>query len=195
LSIRGPREGARAVRVRDVLTPHDQQWLCRGDDGDVRIALEASRLTIQISDCDHPGATIDLTNGAITAPKDDHCPAALLVTPIADDGLPRSRSDADVEVLDSQTLLDLATARVLPEYPNLAAMARISGRAGVQVTVGTDGKVESASIVKPLPFGIAESMHAAVLQWEFTPQASRVSGVIAFRFEILRTRIGVPSMR
>jgi outer membrane biosynthesis protein TonB len=38
------------------------------------------------------------------------------------------------------------------EYPEVAAKARVNVQVGVQV-VGRDGRVESATIVKPLPFG------------------------------------------
>ncbi|HEX2059238.1 MAG TPA: energy transducer TonB [Thermoanaerobaculia bacterium] len=89
-------------------------------------------------------------------------------------------------VLASQALLDRAVVRVVPEYPVVATKARISGIVAVQVVVGTDGNVEEASIVKPLPFGCDEAVKEAVKRWEFAPAPTRVSGVLAFRFELVR---------
>ena len=195
LTIRGADgEIVRTLRVRDVMTPHDQQWLCRGSQTDVRVSLgETLRMTMVVTpgrwdapDARHHTVDIDLATGAVAAPDTDHCPAALLVVPEADDGLPRSRSDADVVPIGSHALLDRAVVRVLPEYPEVAAKARIKGRVGVQVVIGREGNVESATIVKPLPFGLDEAVRIAIMKWQFAPGESRTSGVLAFRFEILR---------
>lgn len=195
LTIRDPDAAVvRTLRVRDVLTAHDQQWLCRGAASDVRVSLgETLRLTMLVTDgrgddarARHHTIDIDHRTGAAAAPERDHCPAALLVVPEADDALPRARSDPGVVPVASQSILDRAVVRVLPEYPDVAAKARISGRVGVQVVVGADGKVEAASIVKPLPFGLNEAVRSAIAKWEFAPAPSRESGVLAFRFEILR---------
>ena len=178
----------RRLRVRDVLTPNDHEWLCRGAESDVRFSLdgETLRMTMLISDDKHRTIDISVDTGTVAAPDGDHCPAALLVVPEADDRLPGTRNAPDVVSISSAALLGRAMVRVIPEYPDVAAMARISGRVGVQVVVGRDGKVESASIVKPLPFGLNEAVRSAIMKWEFAPGASRVSGVLAFRFEIVR---------
>ncbi|HVG25235.1 MAG TPA: energy transducer TonB [Thermoanaerobaculia bacterium] len=153
----------RTLRVRDVITRNDHDWLCRGPATDIHYALDggAVRATMLVADPapDAPVArdhtvTIELATGAAAAPDRDHCPAALRIEPEADDALPRVRVEQDVVPLTSQTLLDRAVVRVLPEYPTVAWKARISGRVGVQVVVGVDGKVEWAEIVKPLPFGL-----------------------------------------
>ena len=185
---------ARTLRVRDVMTANDQQWLCQGDENDVRFTLGHSlRLTMLVTDgrwddrhARHHVVDVDLHTGAAAKPDRDLCPPAQRVRVEADDQLPRSRSAADVEVLRSTALLDRAIVRVLPQYPLVAAKARISGVVGAQVLVGTDGKVEAVSIVKPLPFGIDAAATAALQQWQFAPAPTRVSGVLAFRFEILR---------
>ena len=184
----------RTLRVRDVLTPNDQQWLCRGEESDVRFSVgETLRMTMLVTDgrWDDPQArhhtiVIDLATGKVAAPDRNHCPAALIIIPEADDGLRRMRTDKDVVPLASQELLDRAVVRELPEYPEVAAKARISGRVGVQVIVGRDGSVETASIVKPLPFGLDQVVQSAIMKWHFVPNASRFSGLISFRFEIVR---------
>lgn len=184
----------RTVRVRDVVTAHDQAWLCAGSETEVRVALEETlRITMLVTpggwndkDARHHTIEVDLGTGAVPSPKEDHCPPALRVTAEAEDGLPRYRSDADVVPIGSQALLDRALVRVEPEYPIVARKARISGRVGVQVRIGRDGRVEEATIVKPLPFGLDQAVRDAILKWEFTPDESRVSGVLTFRFELLR---------
>lgn len=195
LTIRAPDGSVvRTLRARDALTSNDQQWLCRGNENDVRFSVgETLRMTMLVTDgrWDDPGARhyavdIDLATGAVAKPDRNYCPAALLITPEADDGLPRPRIDRDVVPLTSQALLDRAVVRVLPEYPEVAAKARISGRVGVQVVVGRDGNVEAVTIVKPLPFGLDEAARRAILKWEFAPDAARVSGVLAFHFKIVR---------
>lgn len=184
----------RTVRVRDVMTANDQRWLCGGAEDDVRFTLgDTLRITMLVTDgrwgdgdARHHAVDVDLGSGAVAAPERDRCPAAQRVVAEANDLLPRWRSDADVDVLESQALLDRALVRVLPEYPLPAMKARVSGTVGVQVVVGRDGKVERAWIVKPLPFGLDEAVRAAMAQWEFAPAPSRVSGVLAFRFELVR---------
>jgi TonB family protein len=185
----------RALRVRDVMTSNDQHWLCRGDEDDVRFVLgDTLRMTMLVTggrwddaDARHHTVDIDLRTGEAPAPKGDLCPAPWRVVAEADDRLPGRRSDPDVTVLASQALLDRAVVRIIPEYPIIATKARISGTVGAQVVVGTDGRVETVSIVKPLPFGMDEAVRVAVQQWQFAPAPTRVSGVLAFRFELIRT--------
>jgi len=195
LTIRGP-DGAvvRTLRARDVMTANDQQWLCRGDESDVRFTLgKTLRMTMLTTDgrwddrdARHHVVDIDVRSGAVDAPERDVCPVAQRVVAEADDRLPGLRSDPGVLALESQALLDRALVRVLPDYPVVASKAHIAGTAGVHLVVGTDGKVEAAWIVKPLPFGCDEAARTAVQEWQFAPGPSRVSGVLAFRFEIFR---------
>lgn len=185
----------RSVRVRDVMTANDQQWLCRGAESDVRFALDDKlRVTMLLTDGEwddrdarHHTVDIDVGSGAVQPPEGDLCPAAQRIVAEADDGLPRFRTDPDVVVLDSQSLLDRAVERVLPEYPEVAVKARVAGTVGVQVIVGKDGRVEAAYVVKPLPFSIEGSVTTAIRQWQFPPAPSRTSGVLAFRFELIRS--------
>ena len=184
----------RRLRVRDVVTPNDQQWLCRGEESDVLFSVgETLQMTMLVTDGQwddpqsrHHTIVIDLATGKVAAPDRNHCPAALIIIPEADDGLPRMATGNDVVPLASQELLDRAVVREPPEYPEVAAKARISGRVGVQVIVARDGRVETAAIVKPLPFGLDQAVVNAILKWHFRSDAARFSGVISFRFEIAR---------
>jgi TonB family protein len=171
----------RTLRVRDLLTPRDQQWLCRGSEGDVWFSIgETLRMTVLIDDSarDDSGARqetvdIDLATGSAPRPERNRCPAPDVVTAEAVDGR-------------SQALLDRAVVRVLPEYPEIAAKARVSGVVIVQIAVGDDGTVEEAEIVKPLPFGLDKAVRDAILKWKFAPGAAPASGLIRFHFEIVR---------
>ncbi len=168
----------RTLLVRDVLTFSDQRWLCRGSTDDVRYSIDGETLQMKMlvtdgrwdgAEARHRTVDIELATGAAPAPDRDHCPPAVTVVPEAD-----------------EALLSRATVRVIPEYPEVAMKARISGLVGVKVVVGADGKVETATIVKPLPFGLDQAVHDAIVKWEFAPDAAPASGVIMFRFEILR---------
>lgn len=186
---------ARTLRVRDVMTANDQQWLCRGDESEIRYAPDGAtlRMTMLVAGggwddagARHRTVDIDIATGTVAAPDGDHCPAPLLVIAEADDSLPRTRKDPDVVPITAHALLDRAVVREIPEYPEVAAKARISGRVGVQVVVGRDGNVEEATIVKPLPFGLDRAVRSAMMKWHFARGMSRVTGVILFRFEIVR---------
>lgn len=206
---------ARTLRVRDVVTKNDQQWLCRGSERDVRWSLHEDDFgtstldaTMLLTDGEwdaenarHRTLEIDLRTGAAPKPDRDFCPAALRVVAELDDGggdrktfVTFGDADAfrgtDVVPIDSAALLQRAVVRVDPEYPEVAAKARISGRVRVDVVVGRDGRVEAARI-QPLPFGIDQAVKAAILSWQFEPypspvEATRFSGSFLFRFEIVR---------
>ena len=57
---------------------------------------------------------------------------------------------------------------VTPEYPSVAKSARIGGTVQVQLTVGPDGKVADAKVVKSVPV-LDQAALDAVKQWEYTP--------------------------
>jgi TonB family protein len=215
LTIRSSRGAiVRTLRVRDVVTKNDQQWLCRGAASDVRWSLSddpgTSTLdaTILLTDGDwdaadarHRTLKIDLRTGAIPTPDRNLCPAALRVLAEPDDGRGNRKAfvtvgdaeafrAADVVPIASTALLQRAVVRIEPEYPEVASKARISGWVLVEVVVGRDGHVEAARIL-PLPFGIDQSVKTAILGWQFEPypsavDATRFSGAFLFRFEIVR---------
>ncbi len=62
---------------------------------------------------------------------------------------------------------------VAPEYPRMARDARIQGIVIIQATIGMDGRVIDAEILRPVPF-IGQAALDAVRQWRFTP--TRLNG-------------------
>jgi protein TonB len=56
----------------------------------------------------------------------------------------------------------------LPEYPPEAYAERVRGVVIVEITIGTDGKVQDAKVIKSIPLLNAAAL-ACVRQWEFTP--------------------------
>lgn len=172
----------RTLRAPDVITASDQQWLSRGEANDVRFAVVDDTLRITILTTDgkwddldarHHSIDVDLATGDAPAPERDHCPPALRIVAKANDGM-------------SQALLDRAVLRVMPEYPPVAMKARITGVVVVEVVVDVEGNVESAKILKPIPFGIDRAVEKAITQWKFAPASERAVGDIEFTFEILR---------
>ena len=66
------------------------------------------------------------------------------------------------------------TKNVLPVYPAVAKAARVGGTVIVEATIGPDGKVADARVVKSVPL-LDQAALDAVRQWEYAP--TRVRGV------------------
>jgi protein TonB len=66
------------------------------------------------------------------------------------------------------------TKNVAPVYPAMAKSARIGGTVQVEATIGPDGKVADARIVKSVAL-LDQAALDAVRQWEYEP--TRVKGV------------------
>jgi len=66
------------------------------------------------------------------------------------------------------------TKNVLPVYPAVAKAARVGGTVLVEATIGPDGKVADARVVKSVPL-LDQAALDAVRQWEYAP--TRVRGV------------------
>lgn len=62
---------------------------------------------------------------------------------------------------------------VAPEYPRLARDAKIQGIVIIQATIGVDGRVVQAEVLRPQPF-LDQAALDAVRQWRFTP--TRLNG-------------------
>jgi TonB family protein len=63
---------------------------------------------------------------------------------------------------------------VTPEYPPLARSARVGGTVQIEATVGPDGKVADARVVRSMPL-LDQAALDAVRQWEYRP--TRLKGV------------------
>jgi TonB family protein len=57
---------------------------------------------------------------------------------------------------------------VEPIYPAVAKSARVEGTVVIEATVGADGKVEEAKVIKSVPL-LDQAALDAVRQWEYTP--------------------------
>jgi TonB family protein len=66
------------------------------------------------------------------------------------------------------------TKNVMPVYPPLAKSTRVGGTVQVEATIGPDGKVADARVVKSVPL-LDQAALDAVTQWEYAP--TRVRGV------------------
>jgi TonB family protein len=66
------------------------------------------------------------------------------------------------------------TKNVLPVYPAVAKSARVGGTVLVEATIGPDGKVADARVVRSVPL-LDQAALDAVRRWEYAP--TRVRGV------------------
>lgn len=66
------------------------------------------------------------------------------------------------------------TKNVAPEYPAIAKSARVGGTVQVEATIGPDGKVVDARVMKSIPM-LDQAALDAVKQWEYMP--TKVKGV------------------
>jgi TonB family protein len=66
------------------------------------------------------------------------------------------------------------TKNVLPVYPAVAKSARVGGTVLVEATIGPDGKVADARVLRSVPL-LDQAALDAVRQWEYAP--TRVRGV------------------
>jgi TonB family protein len=57
---------------------------------------------------------------------------------------------------------------VKPEYPAIARTARVAGAVTIEATIGEDGKVIDAKVVRSVPL-LDQAALDAVQQWEYTP--------------------------
>jgi protein TonB len=57
---------------------------------------------------------------------------------------------------------------VRPIYPAIAQSSRVSGTVIVAATIGPDGKVDDAKVVRSIPL-LDQAALDAVRQWEYTP--------------------------
>ncbi len=60
------------------------------------------------------------------------------------------------------------TKDVRPVYPPIAQSARVSGVVIIEATIGADGKVKDAKVLRSIPL-LDQAALDAVKQWQFTP--------------------------
>ena len=76
---------------------------------------------------------------------------------------PRAPMRVGGEVIAPTKIHDVA-----PEYPRMARDAKIQGIVIIQATIGADGRVVDAEVLRPIPF-LGQAALDAVRQWRFTP--------------------------
>ena len=57
---------------------------------------------------------------------------------------------------------------VLPVYPPMAQSVKVQGDVIIEATIGPDGKVQNAKVLRSVPL-LDQAAVAAVLAWEYTP--------------------------
>jgi periplasmic protein TonB len=82
-----------------------------------------------------------------------------------------------------------AITRVMPLYTEPARRARIQGVVILEATIGADGNVYGARILKSLPMGLDQQAIDAVQRWKFRParygqQPRSVYFTLTIRFEL-----------
>jgi len=60
------------------------------------------------------------------------------------------------------------TKHVAPVYPAIAQSARVQGVVIIEATIGPNGKVQDARVLRSIPL-LDQAALDAVKQWEFTP--------------------------
>jgi protein TonB len=60
------------------------------------------------------------------------------------------------------------TRHVNPTYPPIAQSARVQGIVIIEATIGPNGRVQEAKVLRSIPL-LDQSALDAVRQWEFTP--------------------------
>ena len=104
-----------------------------------------------------PGSTF--SNGIFGAGGDDR--VAGLTPPPAPAPPPTVRVGG--KILTPTKIHDVA-----PEYPRMARDAKLQGIVIIQATIGVDGRVVNAEVLRPVPF-LDQAAIEAVRQWRFTP--------------------------
>ncbi len=70
--------------------------------------------------------------------------------------------------IGGQIKTPVKTKDVQPVYPAVARSARVAGVVTIEATIGPDGKVADAKIVRSIPL-LDQAALDAVRQWEYTP--------------------------
>ena len=103
------------------------------------------------------GASTGTTTGLVPPPPPPPAPALTKPLPVGGDIKPPAK------IKD-----------VPPVYPRIAQENRVSGTVIIQATIGVDGRVTNAQLLKSVPL-LDDAALTAVRQWRFTP--TRLNGV------------------
>lgn len=93
----------------------------------------------------------------------------------------------DAVSLSTPSAMARVAKKVAPQYPAAARQLNVSGEQEVAITVGPQGDVEEAKVLKGNAM-FSQSSLAAVKQWKFTPltkdgAAAKFTTVIVFNYQ------------
>jgi TonB family protein len=74
-----------------------------------------------------------------------------------------------------------AIAQPVPEYPQIAKHAGLSGTVKVQVVIGADGQIKDVRVVGGHPLFVEATLEA-LKKWKYAPSNSETTTVLDFKF-------------
>jgi protein TonB len=77
--------------------------------------------------------------------------------------------DVDPVVITADMIKPTLLVKVEPTYPNVARIARLSGRVTISAVIGLDGNVESAEVLASTSSLFSDTAIAAVRKWRYRP--------------------------
>jgi TonB family protein len=153
--------------------------------GTHRLDEEQRLLILEIAAHKNEAVPVSLDSGAVLAPKRVMFPRPLVTWKAEEIGI----CDGALSLSATEVAARVVTGEA-PEYPPVARKARIAGTVIVDIWIDRHGAVERAQVVKPLPFGLAEAAHDAVVKWRFRAidgESSRMCGRVAFNYDLTPT--------
>ncbi len=72
-------------------------------------------------------------------------------------------------------------AQPVPEYPQVARIARLSGTVKVQVVIGADGQIKEVKVVGGHPLFVEATLEA-LKKWKYAPSNAETSTNLEFNF-------------
>jgi len=116
------------------------------------------------------GVTSCARCGNALSPGWNFCPVCGLAVPKQPEGqdtTPRPAPSAPIRV-GGDIVPPTKVKNVNPTYPPAAVSKKVQGQVWVEATIGADGKVKDAKVVRSIP-QLDQAALDAVRQWEFTP--------------------------
>jgi periplasmic protein TonB len=132
--------------------------------------IDTSRLVapIEVPDQIKPETTLDLgVEGGVPGGVEGGVPGGVVGGVVG--GLPTAPPPpAKVVRIGGNVIAPTLLKKVMPQYPQLAAAARVTGMVVIDAHVGTDGRVLTAEVVKGTPL-LNDAAVTAVRQWRYKP--------------------------
>lgn len=158
---------------------------------------EVVAISVPVKDRPSEPFRIDLATGALLDPKRPIYPRPRVDVSVA--GAPsaieppadcKAWQSPDILNVDSGELLASAAYAPMPEYPAVAAKARISGAIPLRFLIDESGAVKCTAS-EQRPFGIGEAVTTAARQWRFAPftvngRATVATGEVLVNFVLPR---------